>query len=71
MTSAISINIGLNNVDTSAYPDYDIPVLSGCINDARAMQDLAEGLGYTTTLLCDDEATADRLWALSERLLDS
>jgi hypothetical protein len=61
MASAISINIGLNHVDNSAYPDLEIPTLAACVNDARSMQELADSLGYVTTLLCDEEATGDRV----------
>lgn len=62
MPSAISIHIGLNHVDTSAYPDYRIEPLVACVNDARSMQEIARSLQYdVTTLLCDEEATADRV----------
>ena len=61
MTSAISINIGLNHVDASAYPDFEIPTLAACVNDAQSMEGIASSLGYVTTLLCDQEATADRV----------
>lgn len=52
-----SIHIGLNSVDPSRYNGWD-GQLSGCINDARDMQTIASGLGYTTTLMTDSQATA-------------
>jgi metacaspase-1 len=61
MAQGYSIHIGLNHVDTSspAYQGYNIPELSGCINDADAMERLASGLGYSEiTKLTDAQATA-------------
>jgi hypothetical protein len=59
MSRGISLHIGLNNVDTSAYPDYTIPVLAGCINDANAMKNIASTAGFTTMdSLIDGQATA-------------
>lgn len=59
MSRGISLHIGLNNVDTSAYPDYTIPVLAGCINDANAMKNIASTAGFTTTdCLIDGQGTA-------------
>lgn len=59
MSRGISLHIGLNNVDTSAYPDFTIPVLAGCINDANAMKNIASTAGFTTTdCLIDGQATA-------------
>jgi hypothetical protein len=60
MTKAISINIGLNNVDPNAYNGWD-GSLSGCVNDALAMQKIADSLGYVSTLILNEEATADRI----------
>ncbi|HUP14183.1 MAG TPA: caspase family protein [Niastella sp.] len=59
MSRGISLHIGLNHVDTSAYPDYIIPTLAGCINDANSMQSIASAAGFTTTdRLIDGQATA-------------
>ena len=52
-----SIHIGLNHVDPDAYGGWD-GELSGCINDAHAMQRLATAEGYQSTLLLDEEATS-------------
>jgi hypothetical protein len=60
MTSAISINIGLNHVDADAYGGWD-GQLAACVNDAKCMQQIADNLGYSSTLLLDEEATADRV----------
>jgi hypothetical protein len=60
MTSAISINIGLNHVDADAYGGWD-GQLAACVNDARCMQQIADDLGYSSVLLLDEEATADRV----------
>ena len=60
MTNAISINIGLNNVDPNAYNGWD-GQLSGCVSDAQAMQSIADSLGYLSILILNEEATADRI----------
>lgn len=60
MTNAISINIGLNRVDPDAYNGWD-GALAGCVNDALAMQRIANSLGYLSILVLDEQATADRI----------
>ncbi len=60
MSNAISIHIGLNQVDPACYNGWS-GTLSGCINDAVAMKAIAESLGYTTMLLTDGNATSDRV----------
>jgi metacaspase-1 len=60
MTKAISINIGLNYVDANAYGGWN-GQLAGCVNDAKAMQAIAQNLGYLTILILNEEATADRI----------
>ncbi len=57
MAKGIAINIGLNHVDPDCYQGWD-GELAGCINDANDMNAIAEGLGYSTTLLIDDQASA-------------
>lgn len=57
MAKGIAINIGLNHVDPGAYNGWD-GELAGCINDANDMNAIAEGLGYSTTLLTDEQASA-------------
>ena len=57
MPRGTSIHIGLNFVDPDRYDGWD-GQLSGCINDARDMQNIANGLGYTSTIMTDSQATA-------------
>ena len=57
MPKGIAINIGLNFVDPAAYGGWD-GALEGCINDARDMNQIATGMGYTATVLTDSQATA-------------
>jgi hypothetical protein len=56
MSQAASLHIGLNKIDASVYGTDG--TLSGCQNDARAMQDIAGALGYKTQALLDGDATA-------------
>jgi metacaspase-1 len=56
MSKGISINIGLNHVNPAAYNGWN-GALAGCINDARDMCDIARQVGYTPTLLLDDQAS--------------
>lgn len=60
MTSALSINIGLNHVDADAYGGWD-GQLAACVNDAECMRAIAADLGYGTVLLRDEEATSERV----------
>jgi peptidoglycan hydrolase-like protein with peptidoglycan-binding domain len=60
MATGMSIHIGLNHVDASAYNGWD-GALSGCINDARDMQSIASSLGYQSLLLTDSQATSSRV----------
>jgi hypothetical protein len=65
MAKGISLHIGLNHVDSSHYQDENGDPwdgeLKGCINDAQAMKSIADGLGYQSTILIDDEATSDKV----------
>ena len=56
MAKGVSLHIGLNEVDPKVYGDsYK---LSGCINDAYAMADIAKKQGYSNIkILLDKEAT--------------
>jgi metacaspase-1 len=58
MAKGRSIHIGLNHVDPDAYGGWD-GELSGCINDANSMEELAADVGYSRTKLIDDEATSE------------
>lgn len=65
MSNAISIHVGLNHVDTNHYSaeGWVVPVLSGCLNDANAMRDIAVARGYTPTMLTESSATAPKVIA--------
>jgi hypothetical protein len=56
MTTRKSLHIGLNRVDPQQYGGWD-GALSGCINDANAMKEIAEGRGFTAEQLIDEHAT--------------
>ncbi|HOA38610.1 MAG TPA: caspase family protein, partial [Flavihumibacter sp.] len=59
MSRGISLHVGLNHVDTSQYPDYIIPELAGCINDANAMKAIASATGFSSTqVFLDAQGTA-------------
>src|SRR3954453_13333884 len=53
----VAIHIGLNKVDPDCYGGWN-GALKGCINDARAMESITSGLGYSVTTLLDEQATA-------------
>ena len=55
MARGISIHVGLNEVDPSAFPGAT--PLRGCRNDAIAMCDLAKSQGFEAQLILDKEAT--------------
>jgi hypothetical protein len=57
MPRGLSIHVGLNAVDPSAYGGWD-GRLAGCINDAQALRAIAESRGFTPTVLLDGQATA-------------
>ncbi len=57
MPRGLSIHIGLNVVDPAAYGGWN-GQLAGCINDAGAMQAVAESRGFSSTVLLDGQATA-------------
>ena len=56
MTRRRSLHIGLNRVDPDQYGGWD-GALSGCVNDAHAMRDVASGRGFEPEVLTDDAAT--------------
>ncbi|WP_319457605.1 MULTISPECIES: caspase family protein [unclassified Mycobacterium] len=71
MSRRRSLHIGLNRVDPAQYGGWD-GALSGCVNDANAMRDVAVGRGFTPALLIDEHATIaavrDRLDAAAAEL---
>jgi metacaspase-1 len=56
VATGISLHIGLNSVDTTHYRGWD-GKLRGCEQDAHDMQHVADGLGYSSTLLLTKDAT--------------
>jgi hypothetical protein len=57
-----SIHVGVNRLDVSHYGG-EFP-LAGCVNDARAMRDLADIMGYTSHMLTNEEATTSNFIAM-------
>ncbi|MGA8210032.1 MAG: caspase family protein, partial [Nocardioidaceae bacterium] len=55
--SGYSLHIGLNLVDPASYDGWD-GQLSGCVNDAHAMRDLASAAGFQTRIMLDGQATS-------------
>jgi metacaspase-1 len=59
MAKALALHMGLNRIDPKHYGTEGL--LAGCVNDARAMKDIAASRGFTSTLLVDREATSQRV----------
>jgi metacaspase-1 len=59
MPQGLSINIGLNTLDPAAYGNAT--PLAGCINDANAMQQIADQQGFQTLLFTDASATSSNV----------
>src|SRR5262249_10260183 len=57
MATGVSLHIGLNHVDPNGYNGWN-GQLAGCENDAHAMQNVASSMGYTSTVLLNEQATA-------------
>ena len=66
MPRAISIHLGLNTVDATAYRGWS-GSLRACENDARAMRAIADARGFTSRLLLGADATCSNLIAAMER----
>jgi metacaspase-1 len=62
MTKRRSLHIGMNFVDPTKYGGWD-GALSGCVNDANAMHDVAVSRGFDPQLLLDADATVDAVRA--------
>ncbi len=62
MNKGISVHIGLNRVNPNAYNGWE-GVLSGCINDANAMEAICRSEGFSTSTFLDDRATASDVLA--------
>lgn len=52
---AVSLHIGVNKVDPNQYPNYTVPPLAGCVNDAEQWMSYAESVGYENPLIFTDE----------------
>jgi metacaspase-1 len=61
MRQALSLHIGMNAVDPNHYGS-DCP-LTGCINDAKAMQAIANKAGFKSELLTNQTATSTAISA--------
>jgi hypothetical protein len=57
MPKGISLHIGLNHVEVTAYNGWD-GALAGCLQDAHDLAALATAEGYRTQMLLDRQATA-------------
>jgi hypothetical protein len=57
MAKRLSLHIGLNEIDERRYGSPG--TLYGCINDANAMQRVAEDRNFTTDILINEKATID------------
>jgi metacaspase-1 len=60
MAKGVSLHIGLNSVDPDHYQGWD-GALNACENDARDMQKIADGLGYSSKLQLTPEGTAENV----------
>jgi hypothetical protein len=59
-STALSLHVGLNRVNNQAY-GFDVPELSGCVNDANDMQELALRKGFRVRPLLNEQATSEAL----------
>jgi len=64
---ALSLHIGINNVDPSYYQGF-VPPLAGCLRDMANMRDLAQKLGYKTLALENAQATRKNILEQIESL---
>lgn len=55
-----SLHVGLNGVDPNAYNGWD-GALSGCVNDANSMMQLAQAQGFSATQLLDSQGTSQAI----------
>jgi metacaspase-1 len=57
----VSLHLGLDRVDPAHYGDEN--ALPSCVNDAKAMGELAEAAGYDALVLANEQATTANLTA--------
>ena len=60
MSKGFSLHIGLNGVDASKYSGWP-GTLSGCVNDANAMQAICSAQGFKSQMLLNGDAVADAI----------
>jgi len=59
---AVSLHIGVNQVNPDAYPGVKVPNLVGCVHDAKQWKSYAQEIGYTDPkILLDNDATRDNV----------
>jgi len=66
----MSLHIGVNVLDSSHYGD-EVAELASCVNDAKATLRLAERLGYTGSVLTNQEATVANVTAEIRAIADA
>lgn len=67
---AISLHIGVNSVDPTAYGGWS-GALTGCETDARSMASIANAEGFTVNSLLTRQATSARVLAAIQSAADS
>lgn len=60
--TGMSLHVGVNVLDASHYGD-EVAELASCVNDAEAMLTLAERLGYTGSVLANEDASVANVTA--------
>jgi Caspase domain/Putative peptidoglycan binding domain len=60
--AGVSLHVGVNTLDSAHYGD-EVAALVSCVNDAKAMLKLAERLGYTGSVVADEDATVANVTA--------
>jgi hypothetical protein len=56
MAKGLSLHLGVNHIDPAHYAGWN-GALNACEADARSMETIARGVGFTTTLLLSQEVT--------------
>jgi metacaspase-1 len=68
--TGMSLHVGVNKVDKSHYGDK-VAELASCVNDAQAMLKLAERLGYTGSVLANEDTTVSNVTAAIRTAVDA
>ncbi len=64
----VGLCVGLNTVDSSAYPGYTVPPLSGCIADVERLMCVLNRLEFEAAKLVDGQATCANLYNAVKKL---